>query len=141
MTACSRFKVQVPEAPHSTAIMQPPKVLLALPGDLVSPTETLTHYATKLGGHPVFPGSAAPLEAMQRLTKCGVCSSPLSLVLQARCQCVIVPMAMHPFGVAPVANLSLRESPHEQCSLVHWALPILLAGIRPAIPACCMLSP
>lgn len=65
--------------------MLPSSLVLALPGDLVSVTESLTHYSTKVGGQPHFPGAVPPVQALERITQCDVCSSPLSLVLQVRC--------------------------------------------------------
>jgi hypothetical protein len=62
------------------------EIWLGLAGDLCSPEYPCDHYTTRVGGAPVFPGSAVPWGS--RPPKCQVCGSPLSMVLQVGCHAV-----------------------------------------------------
>lgn len=63
------------------------EIWLGLAGDLCSPEYPCDHYTTRVGGAPVFPGSAVPWGSSP--PKCQVCGSPLSMVLQVGCRAVI----------------------------------------------------
>jgi hypothetical protein len=58
------------------------QVWLGLAGDLCGQITSTDHYATRIGGLPVFPGAVAPQWQGSTCPSCAVCGAPLSLVLQ-----------------------------------------------------------
>jgi hypothetical protein len=56
------------------------QVWLGLAGDMVGPEDLPDQYATRVGGHPVYPGNVLP--STSATYTCGVCQHMLSLIMQ-----------------------------------------------------------
>lgn len=65
--------------------METARALLGIAGDFTDEQAGVSHYATKVGGLPRFPGAQAPPGCSH--AACLVCSRPLSLVFQVGQSC------------------------------------------------------
>lgn len=58
--------------------------IVGVPGALSDPLEPPSHYVTKVGGVPAYPGHQPPSLQQEEQHTCGCCRLPMSLVLQVR---------------------------------------------------------